>query len=304
MIQRVLKTIRIRLMPFDRPSADVLYILVPGVTELALKGIEWVIQSGLDIQRCLLISSPRDFGYNHAILIERSSASDVIVQGGLVSGHAGEGAKGLAKALALLDQHDVNVSHEAVVQSDTWSRLCKGSLTETDLTNLWETYGGDRPVPYYISDFPKILHQRDYWTNRPVIMPFALIDPDLQDLARDLLNAKSSNDSALVRGYRRLEETAKSKSACTAIRDPWGSIFGPDNGLLMWPNCPPDEVKGRMQLFQGVAGAFRNPRAHSENVDSTYELNEFLLLNFLFRLLKDAVVRREILNGPPQKVSD
>ncbi|WP_445265583.1 TIGR02391 family protein [Sphingomonas sp. gentR] len=123
-------------------------------------------------------------------------------------------------------------------------------------------------------------------------MPFAMIETELQDLARDLWKAKSDDDCALVRGYRRLEESAKIKSACTATKDLWGSIFGSDKGLLTWPNCAPDEAKGRMQLFQAVAGAFRNPRAHSENVDATHQLNEFLLLNFLFRLLKDSVPRQ------------
>jgi hypothetical protein len=62
--------------------------------------------------------------------------------------------------------------------------------------------------------------------------------------------------------------------------------------ISYWENLDSGESKGRVSLFTSVFMVYRNNRAHQEpkhNLDN--DIREFLLINQLFILEKEAVVR-------------
>jgi hypothetical protein len=60
---------------------------------------------------------------------------------------------------------------------------------------------------------------------------------------------------------------------------------------------PPSEQIGRTNLFTGAYMAFRNRRAHQEpDPNNTDALQEFLLINHLYNLEQQAVLKVENLD--------
>ena len=72
-----------------------------------------------------------------------------------------------------------------------------------------------------------------------------------------------------------------------------GSLSSP--GCLystQWTGMNSGEKAGRGNLFSGAYGAHRNPRAHRElKSEHAEQLREFLLLNHLYHLEKEAEVQ-------------
>lgn len=65
-------------------------------------------------------------------------------------------------------------------------------------------------------------------------------------------------------------------------------MFTGKDAVLTWMVTEEGEKNGRAYLFTGTYMAYRNPRAHQENPEAEL-LAEFLLLNQLYRLEREAV---------------
>jgi hypothetical protein len=192
--------------------------------------------------------------------------------------------------LQILDSHGAEIIENDVPRS-LLDKIDDSALTKSYLKRIkkmrhvrpsrWYNYVSER-------DFEKAREGLLWREEFPAIVPFALIDARIMDLARDFWN---SPDNSLLVGYRRLEDIVRER---TAIKHHGSKLFSqafnPGDGALTWEHVDDGERAGRMQLFIGTYGAHRNLRAHREmNTHSRELLAEFLLLNHLYCLERDAI---------------
>jgi hypothetical protein len=138
------------------------------------------------------------------------------------------------------------------------------------------------------------------WRNFPSVIPFAIIDSRITDLA---LRFYENPDKNLLTGYRRLEDIVRNR---TGIDEHGVKLFSEafhgDKAKLGWKGLGDNERIGRANLFTGAYMAYRNPRAHHElEHHAENQLMEFLLLNQLFVLEKNSIEREESVEQSSKK---
>jgi len=212
------------------------------------------------------------------------------VKSGFATGYGGEGPRRFSYVLQILDSHGATIIEHDVAHS-LLDKIDYSALTKSDLERV-ENMSPVRPSRWhdYVSerDFERAREGTLWREEFPAVMPFALIDARIMDLALDFWN---SPDNSLLVGYRRLEDIVRKR---TAIKQHGAKLFSqafnPGEGTLTWEHVDDGERAGRMQLFTGTYGAHRNRRAHRELRTRSGELlAEFLLLNHLYCLERDAV---------------
>lgn len=238
----------------------------------------------------------------HAFLLTFECEIPIAIKDGFSSGYRGTGPSALADALSLLQASNLDVE-EVEVRKVVLERLSASALTQADLDEI-ESARPVRPMRWY--DYVYSVdegrrNQPSVWAQFEPVMPFALVDPRLADLALDLLGAP---DRVLLDGFRRLEDRIRERTGLSEHGAKlFSQAFAGEESRLTWRGVPkgrgskPDyidkgEQAGRAQLFTGAYQAFRNPRAHRTlNVCATEALSEFLLLNQLFRFEAEAIER-------------
>lgn len=271
--------------------AGIQYMGLAGFSASCAKAIQRLVASGEKVSRALLLSS---VGY-HAFLLNMGDDECeewVAIKAGFSSGYSGEGPRTLSETLALLEAFDVFVE-EVAVDPSVLQRIDQSALTSKDL-ELVTRANPIRPRRWadyiYEVDFGYANRARAIGRLEPE-MPWGLLDERLYDLARSF---ESNPDHALMAGFRRLEETVRTRlgdKQREALDSRVFSIaFMGDTPVLDWKDLPKPERIARGNLFINAYGAFRNPRAHRErDEDSRLQLSEFLTLNMLFQLESEAV---------------
>lgn len=259
-----------------------------GTTRPCIRAIERLLQDGA-VERALILTKPSTHSDNHALLLSDREGGLVAIKSGFASGYGGEGPKGLSHVLGLLEWHGVEID-EIIVKPGLLARLDGSALRDVDVDRMeqaprvrpkryWryveiERYGGpDTSNPWRWSEY------------RP--FPFALVVDPLADLARRF---EAEPDVALSQGHRRLETRVRARlgepqnSDLAGVRLYRKAFVGTDR-RLHWPGASASEQEGRANLFIGAVMAHRNRRAHVEARElRNDQLDEFLLLNLLFRL--------------------
>lgn len=242
----------------------------------------------------ILSSPPNQFGSrHHGLLLTLEDGEIFAVKVGFASGYGGEGPHGLSFILELLQLHKIKIE-EYDVDEEILERMDLPSLTSGDLDKIEEAR---RVLPTrwydYILDLEE-KHARDgkLWLSFPPVIPFAIIDSRITDLA---LNFFENPDKNLLDGYRRLEDIIRNR---TGINEHGHGLFAKafhgEKAKLYWKELNDAEQIGRANLFTGTYMAYRNPRAHRELSHGIHsQLMEFLLLNHLFVLEKDSIERPE-----------
>lgn len=254
------------------------------MTEECVSVIERLLQCDVTIARaCLLTVSNR-----HGMMLTLAPMTLLAIKSGFSSGYAGEGPTGLSRVLRLLDGHGVEIE-EIAVEAALLDRLDESALTKSDINEMgsvrpirpqqWREYLNDNDA-----DSPSLSR---IWRDAPAVIPFAIVDPRIIDLA---ISFWRSPDERLMTGYRRLEGIVRTR---TGIDDHgcglFSAAFMATPAPLVWKGVTPSEQKGRAQLFVAAYMAFRNPRAHRELKSPTSSLlSEFLLLNHLYSLESSA----------------
>ncbi len=254
-----------------------------------------LLQYGDQITLARILSSPANShgSRSHGLLLTINEGEIVAVKAGFSSGYLGEGPSGLSFIIQLLQFHNVEIE-EYDVDEEIINRLELPSLTSDDLGKI------DAAKPVWPRRWYDYILDRDeeraergtLWRNFPPVIPFAIIDNRITDLA---LNFFQNADDNLLTGYRRLEDTIRKR---TGIDEHGVKLFSEaflgDKAKLGWKGLNDAERNGRANLFTGTYLAYRNPRAHRElEHDSYSQLMEFLLLNHLFDLEKEAIERDE-----------
>lgn len=260
--------------------AGIEYVGLPGISQECQDGVLRLLQYGTQITHARILFSSND----HCLLLTVDVGDIVAVKSGFASGYRGEGPRSFSYVLEVLQAHRVDIE-EYDVSPEMIERLDTSSLTEADLEAV-DAATPVRPARWhdYVFESPK--RDSNLWRNFPLVIPFAIIDDRITDLA---ISFWEGPDDRLLKGYRRLEDIVRER---TAIDEHGTKLFSqalsPNGGKLTWKDAGDGERTGRMALFTGAYMAYRNPRAHREPKDRAEKLlTEFLLLNHLYLLEKE-----------------
>ena len=270
--------------------AEIEYHGKSGITKPSLDAIIRLINFGDHIDTARLLTHFDE----HCFLLEVNSYAQIAIKAGFSSGYGGEGPKGLAMALQLLERHGANID-EYKIDREIFARINSSCLLKADVEAILSAQPV-RPVTWhdYIYDIHQTIDRNDTKLNSefPVMIPFGLVDDRITDLA---LSFDQNPDASILAGYRRLEEVVRERANLSGIAANrlFTESFQKEDSILYWKSLEPSEQKGRASVFIGTYQAFRNRRSHSQpNLDYKEAVREFLLLNELFLLESEAVVRK------------
>jgi hypothetical protein len=267
----------------DDELAGIEYGGVAGGSKDCEEAIVMLLQSGGQIARARILTCKGE----HCILLADEVGDPIAIKSGFSSG-SGEGPRTFSYVLQLLSSHRVEIE-EFEVDEGVIARIDSSALKMSDLKRL----DMSRPVrptrwhSYVSEDHCSRARSGTLWEEFPPIIPLAIIDSRVMDLALTFWN---DPDDKLLKGYRRLEDLIRGRTGV----DEHGTkllsqAFIGNKPKLSWKNVDESEKIGRANLFTGAYMAYRNPRAHREL--KTYQdaqLAEFLLLNQLYRLEREA----------------
>lgn len=267
--------------------AGIEYLGVAGSSLDCEKAVVRLVQSNSAPVHARILTS----GNTHCLLLTNPVGDQLAVKSGFSSGYGGTGPTCFSLVLQMLQTHGCEID-ECYVEQHIIERLDSSALTKSDV-ELVTSADAIRPGrwPDYILEM-HYSHSQDggFWRYVTPTMPYPLIDERIFDLA---LLFQENADTALISGYRRLEDVIRERtSASDHGHRLFQKAFQGDKSLLRWEDIDEGEQSGRANLFIGAFLAHRNPRAHRElQADVHKHLSEFLLLNHLFRLERDAVAR-------------
>ncbi len=268
--------------------AGIQYAGEPGISGACLTAVMRLLQFGDRITLARILSCSNE----HCLLLTVNVGDLIAVKSGFGSGYRGEGSHAFSYVLELLDVYKVSIE-EYEVNHDVIERLDSSSLTMADIDKL------DVARPVRPTRWPDYVFEEDWkdkrkgtiWSRFPVVIPLAIIDERISELAMSFWEGP---DDKLLTGYRRLEDIVRKR---TGLKEHGAKLFsqafeGP-TAKLGWKGLDSGEQTGRGLLFKSAYLAHRNPRAHREMEEYGHaQLAEFLILNHLFLIEKEAVKAR------------
>jgi hypothetical protein len=272
-----------------------------GLAQVQYHGSHYTTQSCLDaiarllsahawVDRALLLTSQQDHGF----FLDVQEPEPIFNRCGFKSGYLGEGPAGLAIALYLFRRFGVEVE-EVLVSESLLTRLNENRLTQADLAFI-AAAEIIRPIRTHDYMFDGLSHRgrsgdrmREQFA--PTV-PWFVLDDRLADLAIIL---PRDPDKAVFEAFRRLESQVKKRCELPlgiAGVDVFKKAFRGSGALLTWNDASGGELEGRAQMFEAAFMAYRNPRAHREEVGGTARAyREFYVVNELFLLEAEAVAK-------------
>ena len=269
-----------------RRFAAIEYVGVAGASKDCQDAVLRYIQFGDIITRVWILTCATD----HSLLLELAGVDQVAVKSGFASGYGGEGPRRFSYVMQVLELHGAEIQ-EVEVSQELFDRLDSSCLMPKDISFI------QNAAPVRPSRWHKYIEERHFleantknlWRQQfPMVLPLALIDPRIANLA---LKFREAPDNSLLVGYRRLEDIVRERTRSEQYGMKLFSLaFNPKDGRLTWEDTDEGERAARMNLFTGTYGAHRNRRAHREVQAHATELySEFILLNHLYRLESEAI---------------
>lgn len=285
----------------QKSLAGIQYLGLSGISASCLEGIIRLIQFGDKIKEAKLLSCFGEHSGTHCFLLTVNYDELIAIKSGFSSGYPGEGPKTLVVAILLLQKHGVEID-EYEVSSEFIARVEQSCLTNKDIAFIEAARPRSKRFLYdYIFDQKEGLayDQKEWGSDRDKMllgqfheaMPFGIIDSRLYDLA---LNFETQPDNSIMSGYRRLEDIIRERTGLTESNTKlFSKVFQREDSVLFWSDIDDaGEQAGRASLFTATFMAFRNRRAHREpDPYAGGSLQEFLLLNHLYWLEKESIVR-------------
>jgi len=257
-------------------------------TQSCLDAIARLLSAHVRIDCALLLTNQQ----RHGFFLKVQEPEPIFIRCGFSSGYLGEGPAGLAIALHMFRRFNVEVE-EILVSEGLLSRLNENRLTHTDLTSI-----GDakiiRPIRTHEYMFDGLRYRgrpddriREQFASA---VPWSVLDDRLADLA---IMLSRDPDRAVFEAFRRLESQVKKRCELPLGVTPvevFRKAFRGSGALLTWRDVSPGELEGRAQMFEAAYMAYRNPRAHREDVGGAARAyREFYVANELFLLEAEAV---------------
>lgn len=265
--------------------AGIQYIGLAGISEPCVQAIQRLLQYNDRITSARILTCRN----HHSLLLTIDEDEKIGVKSGFTSGYNGEGPRAFAKVIQLLQSHGTEIE-EVEVEQAVMDRLNASSLTTRDIKAIEDPiFVRPTRIYSYIHDCLGSANSLGMnWNNFPAVIPFAIIDRRIADLALRFI--EEPNDT-LLQGFRRLEDTVRKRTESEEHGAKlFSQAFQGEGAKLTWRDTQSSEVVGRVNLFTGAYMAHRNPRAHREmHEDISTLLSEFLLLNHLFQLEAQAI---------------
>jgi hypothetical protein len=265
--------------------AGIQYCGIPGASRDCQDSVVRLLQFGDKITRARILSCSN----RHCLLLTVNTGDLIAIKSGFSSGYGGEGPRRFSYVLELMNTHDVEID-ECEVDETLVERLDRSSLMTSDIEKL------DKRKPILPSRWYDYVLEKHYdrarsgtlWDEFPRVIPFAIIDSRISDLAISFWEAP---DDRLLKAYRRLEDIVRER---TGINEHGAKLFSQafsgSTPILRWKDIDDGERTGRVNIFTGAYMAHRNPRAHRElKSHSGEQLAEFLILNHLYLLERRAI---------------
>jgi hypothetical protein len=267
----------------DRSLEGLEYHGIAGSSQDCQQAVMRLLQCGTPIIRARIVSS----GNTHCLLITNAIGDHIAVKSGFSSGYGGTGPACFSITLQLLLSLSVEID-EWVADGSLIDRLDQSALTVADVENI--TTGSvvrpSRWSEYILDHHQRLGRDGSLWREFPPVIPFAIVDGRIMDLACEFWDDPDGN---LLRGYRRLEDVVRERTGLTESHTRlFSRAFNGKDAILTWDVPDESERTGRANLFAGTYMAYRNHRAHQEAPKSEM-LAEFLLLNQLYRMEREAV---------------
>lgn len=254
-----------------------------GISRHCKQAVVRLIHFSDKIEKATILSSSG----THCLLLNTEFDILIAIKSGFGSGYAGEGSAAFATVLKLLERHGAEID-EVDVPKDLLRRLDASCLTCADIDWI-EQATPVRPFRWY--DYLDMFRGNgDERLNDefPASVPFQILDPRLTEIA---LGFQQDPDKALVSGFRKLESIVRTRTGLDEANGTklFSKTFLGDEPILTWEGIDPGEKAARGTLFSSIFTAFRNRRMHHEpDPNSGGELQEFLMLNQLFLLEREA----------------
>jgi len=214
-----------------------------------------LLQCGVSIPKVRILTS-ENF---HALLLETDVGDVIAIKSGFASGYGGTGPNALSTALQLLVTHGADLE-EFKVGKKVLERLDRSALRVSDLAAIdaAEPIRPSRCYEYIFERHFEQAHAGELWIYQPPVIPYALIDPRLMDLA---LAFWADPNARLHQAYCRLEDAVRAKIGSKKHGAKlFAHAFVEKDCRLTWPVNDPGEATGRGQLFANAFQAYRNPR--------------------------------------------
>lgn len=267
--------------------AGIRYMGSAGFTQPCIEAVQMLLSGPEPIRAAQLLSDePR-----HGFLFWLDEFRCVAVKQGFGSG-SGTGASGLSYVLALLHMHEIEIEQVTVMPDVLW-RLNESGLTDADVALVKAQIGTDGPWSQYVFEHHwDGARDRTLWQHARIGIPWGLIEPRIMDLA---LSFRADADAALMKAYRRLESEVRRRTGLEGQGERlFSAAFLQKNAPLHWPNVSAGAVEGRGTIFTGTFKALRNDRMHEEPLKPERLLHEFMLINELFWLEREAELREPL----------
>lgn len=270
--------------------AGIQYLGDSGITQTCKEAVIQLIHGGEKIQDVKILTFEETHSKAHALLLNVEYDVQIVIKGGFASGYEGEAPKGYAFVLNLLRNYTDSIN-EYIISKSIFERISNSILTMKDLEYI-NSINPVRPARWYESVYLYKKREHNIFSEFPLIIPMALLDPRLIELA---LNFDKSPDNAIMGAYRKLESIVKER---TGLNNESGvklfaKAFQGDDSVLYWENLDSGESKGKASLFTSVYMAYRNNRAHQEpRYNVSDDIREFMLINQLFILESEAVLNK------------
>ena len=238
---------------------EIQFVGIAGITQSCVNAVLRYLQFNDSISKALIITNSR----THALILYTEDHERIAIKSGFSSGYPGEGPKGLAYILSLLQEYDVEIE-EYDVKKKVIEKINNSCLALPELEKL-ENSRPVRPPRWhdYVYDYRDRYSKKESILRKfPHVIPFAIMDPRIFDLS--VLFWEAPGDKILT-GYKRLEDTIRERCG---LADHGSKLFSKaflgNKAVLIWPGVNPGESVGRANLFIATYSAFRNPRAHRE----------------------------------------
>ncbi len=160
--------------------AGIEYVGLPGISEECQNAVLRLLQFGDRVTRVRILSSS-----NHHCLLLTVNVGDLIaVKSGFGSGYVGEGSRTFPYVLQVLKAHGAEIE-ELRVAPDVIERVDNSSLTAGDL-RAFDRAKPVRPIrwhDYVFEEHWQLKKNGTLWGEFPPVIPFAVIDSRIADLA-------------------------------------------------------------------------------------------------------------------------
>jgi hypothetical protein len=264
---------------------NICYLGNSGITQSCFESFIILLQS-YKINKATIITKIENKIKHHAIVLNINS-NYYVIKDGFVSGekYCGEGSNKFSCVIYLLHNFNIDI-YEILIDDNFMNRLITSNLTNDDLKVIKKANYCKYNEYIKLSDE---LNNKIIKIYSPYTIPLKIIDPRIFDLYYEF---KNDIDNALTKGFKRLEEIIKQRINNTNDQDIINyTKINKYIEKFKWNDKNDNENENIRHLFNNTFSIYRNNRAHKEINDNEDNIFEFLLLNKLFLLEKEAIIK-------------